>query len=342
MSAATSEGRLAPRVGARDLLSPKQLELVRQRSNLRGLWIVAHAWIVILGAMALFVWWPNPLTFVLAWAVIGSRQLGLSILMHDGAHDLLLTDKTWNMRLSQWLCAFPTFADTIAYRRYHLKHHAYAQQPEDPDLVLSAPFPVTRKSLYRKIARDLTGRTGLLQRKAQIENAWGPGGLSARERFSRLTDQLGGPLLANGVLFGGCALAGFWYLYPALWLMPLLTWYQMVLRIRNIAEHAMVPDDNDPFRNARTTLASPLERVFLAPYWVNYHVEHHLLMWVPCYHLPKFHAFLQAGPHAERVECKYGFLSVLAMATSSADEGGGGPKVHTEQRRYAGLVMDES
>jgi fatty acid desaturase len=31
--------------------------------------------------------WPNPFTFVLAVAIIGSRQLGIAILMHDGAHE---------------------------------------------------------------------------------------------------------------------------------------------------------------------------------------------------------------------------------------------------------------
>ena len=322
------------------MLSPEQLEVVRKRSNWRAIGLVVHAWGVIFAAMALFVWWPNPLTFLLAAAIIGARQLGLSILMHDGAHDLLLTNKTWNMRLSQWFCAFPTFTDTVAYRHYHLKHHAHAQQPDDPDLVLSAPFPVTRKSLYRKIFRDLTGRTGFQQRKAQLANAWGSAPMSLAAHMGKFVRDLGGPLAANGVLFAGLALSGHWYLYPALWLLPLLTVYQMVLRIRNIAEHAMVPDDNDPFRNARTTLASPLERAFLAPYWVNYHVEHHLLMWVPCYNLPKFHKFLQQGPLASRVEIKKGYLTVLAMATSSEDDDKGGSRVHTEKRRYAGIVMD--
>ncbi len=342
MQAASSESQLAPRMGARELLTPEQLEKVRTRSDLRALSLVAHAWIVIFAAMALFAWWPNPLTFLLAAAVIGARQLGLSILMHDGAHDLLLKDKTWNMRLSQWFCAFPTFTDTVAYRHYHLKHHAYAQQPDDPDLVLSAPFPVTRKSLYRKIVRDLTGRTGFQQRMAQVRSAWGTGQMNFGAHMRKLARDLGGPLAANGILFVGLALAGHWYLYPALWLLPLLTVYQLVLRIRNIAEHAMVPDDGDPFRNARTTLASPLERAFLAPYWVNYHVEHHLLMWVPCYNLPLFHRFLQEGPHAGRLECKKGYLSVLAMATSASGDDQGGNRVHTEKRRYAGIVMDAS
>ncbi len=33
------------------------------------------------GAIALVAWWPNPLTFLLAVLLIGSRQLGLAILM---------------------------------------------------------------------------------------------------------------------------------------------------------------------------------------------------------------------------------------------------------------------
>ena len=43
--------------------------------------------------MALFAWWPNPFTFVLAVMVIGARQLGLAILMHDAAHGLLFADR---------------------------------------------------------------------------------------------------------------------------------------------------------------------------------------------------------------------------------------------------------
>ena len=49
--------------------------------------------------MALFAWWPNPFTFVLAVMVIGTRQLGLAILMHDAAHGLLFA----NRRLNEWV-----------------------------------------------------------------------------------------------------------------------------------------------------------------------------------------------------------------------------------------------
>src|SRR5688500_17392640 len=100
--------------------------------------------------------WPNPLTFSLAAAIIGSRQLGLAILLHDGAHCCLASCENLNLFLSQWFCAYPVFAETKAYRRYHLQHHARTQQDDDPDLILSAPFPITRPSYRRKFWRDIS------------------------------------------------------------------------------------------------------------------------------------------------------------------------------------------
>ena len=44
---------------------------------------------LIFAAGAMFVIWPNPLTYILAVMLIGARQLGLAILMHDAAHGAL-------------------------------------------------------------------------------------------------------------------------------------------------------------------------------------------------------------------------------------------------------------
>lgn len=327
---------------AKELLTPQQLEAVRERHDWKAVALILHAWALIFGAMALFVWWPNVLTFVLAAAVIGGRQLGLAILMHDGAHGLLLKDHGWNLWVSQWLLAYPVGTDAQVYRRYHLKHHARTQQDDDPDLVLSKSFPVTGKSFRRKIVRDLTGQTGLSQRYTQFRDAFGKAGDSLSVRFSRAREKVGGIVAANLVLFGGLALVGYWWLYPVLWLLPLLTFFQVFLRLRNIAEHAMVGDKDDPFAHARTTLADPLTGLFLAPYWVNYHVEHHLLMWVPCYNLSKFHRFLREGPHGDRLLVEPNYMRVFHLITSrSNDDDRGGQSIHGGRRRYSGIVMEE-
>lgn len=307
-------------VAASTLLSRNEITDLRRRSVLRAVLLVGHAWGTIGLAMAVFVLWPNPLTLLAAVVVIGARQLGLGILMHDAAHGLLLPVPKWNDRIGQWLCAFPVLSDTRPYRPYHLKHHRHTQTEQDPDLVLSAPFPITSASFRRKILRDLTGRTAFQQRRSQWRAAVGPADWPWRQRLDQLWDKLGGPLIANMVLFGALGIAGYWYLYPLLWVLPLATWYQVATRIRNIAEHAMVPANDDSFRNTRTTQAGAIARFFLAPYFVNYHLEHHLFPFVPCYRLPTVHRLLKIKGIQPRCEIQPGYAAVIRIATSRSAE----------------------
>ncbi len=333
----------ALRMRARDFLSEDQLIAVRRRSTWKGAALIAHAWALILGSIALVAWWPNPLTYLLAVGIIGSRQLGLAILMHDGAHGCLANSEKLNMVLSQWFCAYPIFAETIAYRRYHLQHHARTQQDDDPDLVLSAPFPITRPSYRRKFWRDISGQTGYAQRKAQLLNALGDKSWPLKQRLAHFRAKLGPQFIANAILLTGFTAAGVWWAYPLLWLLPLVTWMMVITRIHNIAEHAVVPDSNDPLRNTRTTRAGFLERLFIAPYYVNYHLEHHLLFYVPCYNLPRVHRILCRGTHAERMEVQPNYATVLRLATAKpANEDKPGALASNVRRSRTGAAVDNN
>ena len=333
----------ALRIPARELLAEGDLATLRERIEWKSLALIAHAWAVIFGAMALVAIFPNPLTYLLAVVLIGSRQLGLAILMHDGAHGCLSRDEQRNLFWSQWFCAYPIFAETIAYRRYHLQHHRRTQQEDDPDLILSAHFPITRASYRRKFWRDITGQTGYEQRKAQLLNALGEPSWPLHQRVRHFADKLGPQIAANAALLAGLSLAGIWWAYPLLWLLPLMTWQMVITRIRNIAEHAVVPDGDDPLRNTRTTKANLIERALVAPYFVNYHLEHHLLYYVPCYNLPKLHALMMRAPYAARMEVQPNYLSVLRLVTAKPDsEDKPGEIVNTARRKHAGLKVDEN
>jgi fatty acid desaturase len=330
----------ALRMRARDFLSEDELVAVRERSTWKGVALIVHAWVLIVAAIALVAWWPNPLTFLLAVGIIGSRQLGLAILMHDGAHGCLSADEKTNLTLSQWFCAYPVFAETRAYRRYHLQHHARTQQDDDPDLILSAPFPITKMSYRRKFLRDITGQTGYQQRKAQLLNALGPSEWPLAQRAAHFREKLGPQFAVNAVMFAGLVAAGVWWAYPLLWLLPLFTWQMVITRIRNIAEHAVVPDSADPLRNTRTTHAGFLERLFIAPYYVNYHLEHHLLFYVPCYNLPRVHRILSASRHAARMEVQPNYAAVLRLATAKPNhEDRPGQLVSNARRARAGAEV---
>ena len=297
-------------------LSAQEIRRLAARSDLMGAALVAHNWALILGVVALFAWFPSILTFVLAVMVVGSRQLGFAILMHDAAHRALFRTGWLNEWASQWLCARPIMADMPSYRAYHLVHHKHTQTEKDPDLPLSAKFPTTRDSLIRKFTRDLTGRTGIKLRLAQIRRALQLGfdedairGAKMAQNFQ--SEDLKPALLCNAVIFAVLWAIGEWWYWFAFWALPLLTWYQFVIRVRNIAEHAVLRDPADPLSNARTTYADPVTAFFFAPYWVNYHLEHHLVMHVPCYRLVEMHRLLLEKGLGERMETAPNYWSVM-------------------------------
>ena len=298
----------------RDVFAAEDWRAITTLSRWRGIWLVLHAWIFVAlaafgGAAAWdYHWLAGLLVTPLALAILGGRQLGLSILMHDGAHGLLHPDRKTNNWLGQWPTGAATGSDLFAYRTYHLTHHKYTQQPEDPDLSLSAPFPTSRDSLRRKCIRDLTGQTFYKQRRAQFAVALR--GTSATART------VGRFLVLQAILLTISLLVWGWTPF-LLWLAALATSFQLFLRIRNIAEHACTPTGSgDPFTHARTTYAGLIARATVAPYWVNYHSEHHLFMVVPCYHLAATHRLLGAGGHHPKMTLSPHYRDVLAQAVT--------------------------
>ena len=271
--------------------------------------------------MALAVW--QPWLIPLAIMIIGARQLGLAILVHEAAHGGLSPNPKLNEFLGEHVCASGISQSLANYRPYHLTHHKYAQQPEDPDLILSAPFPITRSSLKRKIIRDLTGQTFWKQRSNQIANAFGIGikpGPGAENRSQNAREAVMPFLIFNLLFLAALTALGVWWTYFVLWLLPMATWFPMITRLRNIAEHAVTPDNYDPLRNARTTHANWLERAIIAPYWVNYHCEHHMFMHLPCYRLAEAHRLLARKGHTARMEVQPDYLTVLKQAASKPEK----------------------
>lgn len=295
-------------------------ELVTVRAH-RAWASILLDWGMIFAALAAVAWWPFaatlPLVIIAAVFVIGGRQLGLAILMHDAAHHALFRDRRLNDWAGNWLAAYPTWTDIGPYRAYHLEHHARNYTEDDPDIGLVKPFPITRASLRRKIVRDLTGQTGWKRVKATLSRDLG----RSKGRQARAVgglSNLRGVVISNFVIFALCTLLLSPWVY-LVWIVAWMTTFQLVTRVRAIAEHALAPDPEDPLRNTRTTEANYLERILFAPNAVNYHLEHHLLMTVPHYNLPRMHDMLKQRGALENawVEPK-GYRTILAEAASAA------------------------
>jgi fatty acid desaturase len=300
-----------------DFFTRDEIAGLRRLSPWRSTWLIVHCWGVIFATWAAALIWPYPWVIVPGIFLVGARQLGLGIIGHDGAHHLLYKNRRLNDWVCEWLLNRPLLgASIVPYRTYHLNHHRFTQQPNDPDLPLSAPFPITRSSFRRKALRDLTGRTGIVQKSAGIRAAFGKSGESAAGRAIRGVRRLGPNLLINMVFLSGFVWAGNGYLYLLLWVVPELTWHMFISRVRNIGEHGAVPDNHDRLRNTRTTHAGLIERALIAPYFVNYHLEHHLLVSCPCYRLERAHELLIHKGFGPRMELKPSYLSMLRHAVS--------------------------
>jgi fatty acid desaturase len=217
--------------------------------------------------------------------------------------------------VGNWLCAYPVWGDLVPYRPYHLQHHSKTWTKDDPDLALANPFPITHRSLARKIWRDLSGQTGWKRAKATLRRDLGRSQGHVRRLDFMGSRNLRGVVITNLILLGVLAATGHPALY-LLWVVAWLTTYSLVMRIRSIAEHAMIDDPADPLRNTRTTIARWWERLLVAPNCVNFHLEHHLAMTVPHYRLRRMHRLLrERGVLADACVTR-GYLAVLQHAAS--------------------------
>tara|TARA_B100000929_G_scaffold43259_1_gene30791 strand:- start:2588 stop:3535 length:948 start_codon:yes stop_codon:yes gene_type:complete len=304
-----------PLIKPKEILKEDEIEFLKKKNDKTGSLLILHAWFVILLCVLIYSLFPNIVTFFLAVVLIGGRQLGLAILMHEGAHGLINNKIKTNDFISQWFCAFPVWLDTYGYRHYHLSHHRHTQKENDPDLSLSKPFPISKMSFLRKVLRDLSGISGLKQKYELIFKT-----LLNKEVIKsdgkiisgfKSTNTLIGIIFSNLLIFLIMWFLGEWWYFFVFWLLPLITFFQLFLRIRNIAEHAGVKSDCDDLNNARTTYAGFLERALVAPYYVNYHLEHHLLMFVPCYKLKRAHQMLLSKGFQDKMEIKTGYISLL-------------------------------
>lgn len=321
-----SDTKAMTRLRPRDLFTPEQIAELTARSDWRGAWMVLSTWAGIAACFAMLAIWPSIWTFLAAVVILGGRQLALAILAHEAAHHLLFRTQALNEWVGDWLCARPIWNDVPRYRQHHLRHHAHTGLDGDPDLSLVTPFPTTRRSLIKKALRDLSGQTALRRIGAQLlmdigvfeytvaaavtrrprgERRWTD---YAREGLHRMT-----PMLAvNTALFGALYALGIGWTFWA-WIAAYMTTFSLFIRIRSIAEHACMERSADMLRNTRTTHAGWLARLTIAPMYVNYHQEHHLMASVPCYRLAKMHRLLR---RSNVVKAPEGYGDVLRAASA--------------------------
>lgn len=306
------------RVKAREGLPPALVRELSALSPLRATWsILANVGGVALCLAAALVW-RTPLVWAAAIVGIAAGQHGLAILVHQSAHYRLFESRRLNDAVGR-ACAVPLGVSMITYRIIHRIHHNHLYEPIDPDMALMAGYPRGRAYLLRKLGKDLSGVTSV----KNYLYFFGRTPKGDGKRTSKFIDDTSPALKAAGrrdrrlVIWGQLALlalfvaAGFWREYLLLWLLPLVTVLQALLRLRAVCEHGAVEDTSTPLRAARTTLAPVWVRWALFPHSMHYHIEHHLYPSVPHYRLAACHRALAEAGALDRAEVVRTFPDTL-------------------------------
>jgi len=292
---------------------PKEiLAQLTRRSPWRASAAVLHDVVVLaLAVSAGLYFWPNPWILFFSVLIIGTRQHALFVIAHDAAHYLLYENRLLNDGVGR-ACAMLQGLSMCTYRVIHRMHHNNLYGELDPDTALHGGYPRGRGYLIRKLLKDLSGLTAL---KTYAYFLGGAPALNTQTHVAlRPLDDTSAKLKTEAradrnmviafhlAMLAVMAWSGYLVQYLVLWVLPLVTVVQAILRLRAIAEHGATTDFSSPLTAARTNVAPAWLEWLIFPHQVNYHIEHHLYASVPHYHLPALHREMVASGVLERAE----------------------------------------
>ncbi|MHB8463481.1 MAG: fatty acid desaturase family protein [Acidimicrobiales bacterium] len=271
----SASGRAAPDIRA-DL---RRIPGLRNAGTVLGAW--AQIGLIVGGSVWIDRWWVWPIAVLL----MGRSFALLLILAHEAGHRLLFTRKSVNDLVGRWMLAAPGFVPYDLYRRSHMAHHRDEMGPDEPDTALYAGYPITRTSLRRKLTRDALGSSGWKNLKPILR-----GVTKASTRHVAL------PILGvQVVIFLAFLAAGWPQLYLVLWLLPWMTSWRVINRLRAIAEHGGMIRSSDRRETTHHVQQRLIARFWMVPYNTGWHLAHHVDSGIPWRALPKLHRELEAA-----------------------------------------------
>jgi len=226
---------------------------------------------------------PSVLTYALAAIVTGFAQNSLGVLMHEGAHHFFHPRRRVNDLLADVLVCWPIFNTVAGYRAPHFEHHRYSGSAGDPYLELYSGW-ASKRDLLLTLLRDASSLSAIAKFTSRVSAA-----ASNRDRSSSPGTTLG-LLAVQGIIFAIYAAAtGRWWAYFVLWALPLMTFGQVLSRIRAAVEHMPRPGDPEV---SRSTAPGWIEYLLVAPHGYSFHFEHHVAPSIPYYRLAAAHRSL--------------------------------------------------
>jgi fatty acid desaturase len=274
----------------REVLSREEILALHRRSAWRHFALVLQQVVLLVGVGYLCFRISNPLVWIPLAVFQGFVILGFIILLHEQVHNLIFAKRRpfWERVLGLFY-ALPSAISATQFRRWHLDHHSQlGTEDRDPKRAYLTPKRVARwyKALY------MTPALFVIYSLASAKAARG------------YPAELRRTINLEKVVFIGLHLLLAWWLWSQFgfytWArvqaVPVFLTFPFAFMLNRLGQHYAI-DPRDPAK------WSTLVKGHWFWNWIfvysNFHLEHHYLVGVPAYHLPRMQKLL--WPFYERI-----------------------------------------
>ncbi len=281
-------------------------QIAALRKDQRNLHASAHI-LATYFILALQFWilhaYPSWIIYWVSFFVIGFMQYRLVMSTHEATHKTLF----FPLRLNEFFGVFHSALLGISffnYRKTHLEHHKNPQSiEEDIDSYIYRPLLQTKPGLPRlgllvfgvvvdvaeKLKRKLFGAKRVNENSVGTKNVQGLG------------LQMIPILICQAGIIAFFSIYLKWWLYPVLWMTPVVLIALSLDRARTFLEHGYQYIFSDQtwksFAEAPQRTVdidtNGIERFLFAPFGFAYHQAHHTYLTVPFYNLPQLANLLE-------------------------------------------------
>jgi len=227
-------------------------------------WLIIAA--AILAAETLATIW----TRVAAVIIIASRQQALGVIAHEAIHWPNVSLQRAAVTTLKYLCAWPILMHFDVFRSIHLAHHRHLNTAQDPDFARNQPGDLRDAASFWQLVRYGLG----LNRQTAA---------AAAPRESGILKLSRGMVIYWFAVFALAWSFNFTQLFLTYWLLPLFTWFIVLVRLRGILEHTGI-DASVP-QETRTIRGNIVSNFLFLPHAIGMHGEHHRNPEVPFYRL---------------------------------------------------------
>jgi fatty acid desaturase len=262
----------------REVLTREDIQEVHRRSAWRHFALVFQQTVLLLGIAIVCYNVANPLIWIPLAVFQGFVILGFIILLHEQVHNLIFAKRRpgWERALGLFY-ALPSAISASQFRRWHLDHHSeLGTLDDDPKRAYLSPKRVARwyKALY------MTCALFVIYSVASAKAAKGyPASLRRTINIEK-------------TVFIGLHLVLAWWLWShagfATWArvhaVPVFVTFPFAFTLNRLGQHYAI-DPSDPAKWSTLVKSNWFWNWIFV--YSNFHLEHHYLVGVPAYNLPK-------------------------------------------------------